>query len=259
MRRFALWLVCLALLASTNCSNPKGQRITEQNKETFLENDANSKTLADAFIKEIQGFKNLSKDDADLLARYVLRHSVVESIKGDAEKTIPLVDKTVGEIIQLQKQWDKEQKEEAEKAAILAAEAKAREEAIQAELRNSIQLTVFDKDFIPSNYRLDRYEDNITISIAYENRSTKDIRAFQGIVIFNDLFGDEIFSSSIKISDPIKAGQKATWIGAIEYNQFRDEHKRLKNADMKDLKVVWKPAKIIFSDGTTLPKEEETK
>ena len=259
MRKLTAWLVCLGLLASIACSNPKDHRITEKNKEAFLKNDTNSKTLSEVFIKEIPGFKKLSKDDADLLARYVLRHGVIESLGGDAERTIPLLGKTIGEILELQKQWDKEQKEEAEKAAILAAEAKARDEAIRAELRNSIRLTVFKKGFLPSNYRLDRYDDYITISVAYENNSTKDIRAFQGTVTFYDLFGDEVYSFLIKISDPIKAGGKATWEGAIKYNQFVDESTRLKNADLKDLKVVWNPEKIIFADGTILPKEEEIK
>jgi hypothetical protein len=31
-----------------------------------------------------------------------------------------------------------------------------------------------------------------------------------------------------------------------------DEDQTLKNKDLKDLKVVWKPEKIIFKDGTTL-------
>ena len=30
------------------------------------------------------------------------------------------------------------------------------------------------------------------------------------------------------------------------------EDKTLKNKDLKDLKVVWNPEKIIFEDGTTL-------
>ena len=37
-----------------------------------------------------------------------------------------------------------------------------------------------------------------------------------------------------------------------EYNQFKDKDQALKNKDLKDIKVVWKPEKIIFEDGSTL-------
>lgn len=31
-----------------------------------------------------------------------------------------------------------------------------------------------------------------------------------------------------------------------------DDDKTLENKDLKDLKVVWEPEKVIFEDGTTL-------
>jgi hypothetical protein len=48
---------------------------------------------------------------------------------------------------------------------------------------------------------------------------------------------------------PIEAGKEVNWNATTDYNQFTDEDQTLKN---KDLKVVWKPEKIIFKDGTTL-------
>ena len=51
---------------------------------------------------------------------------------------------------------------------------------------------------------------------------------------------------------PIEAGKQVNWDANTEYNQFRSEDKTLKNKDLKDLKVVWNPEKILFEDGTTL-------
>ena len=51
---------------------------------------------------------------------------------------------------------------------------------------------------------------------------------------------------------PIEAGEQVNWDATTEYNQFMSEDKTLKNKDLKDLKVVWNPEKILFEDGTTL-------
>jgi hypothetical protein len=43
-----------------------------------------------------------------------------------------------------------------------------------------------------------------------------------------------------------------TWNATTEYNQFVSEDKTLKNKSLKDIKVVWKPEKVIFEDGIVL-------
>lgn len=50
----------------------------------------------------------------------------------------------------------------------------------------------------------------------YENPSAKDIRAFKGTIVFQDLFGSPIYRVSVTISDPIKAGAQAKWNGQHE-------------------------------------------
>ena len=259
MKKFTVLFACVTLLMTFGCSNPKGQRLTEKNKESFLKEFQNSKPLSETFLQEIQGFKNLPKDDADLLNRYVSRHVLMEKLRGDAEKEIPLVGKTVGEIIELQRQWDKEKAEEEALQKKLAEEAKAKEEAILTELRKTLTLTVFKKGFLPTNYDISRYQEYISFSVTYQNNSQKDIRAFQGTVAFKDLFGDLVKNLNIKITNPIKAGGKANWDGVMDYNQFIDSDVRLRNAELKNLKVDWIPEKIIFADGTTIPKDDSNK
>jgi hypothetical protein len=119
-------------------------------------------------------------------------------------------------------------------------------------LRKAIALSVVEKGFIPSDPSANRYQDLINISCSYSNGSEKDIRAFTGTVVFQDLFGKEIFRANITISDPIVVGQQSTWVGTIKYNQFMDAHQRIRNAELKDLTVVWVPASILFADGTRI-------
>ena len=121
-----------------------------------------------------------------------------------------------------------------------------------AQLRNTINLTVYEKGFRPSASLDGRFDDYITIKCAYENKSDKDIRAFRGQVQFTDLFGKEIYTTNMTVSDPIKAREKSTWSGEIKYNQFVSAQQSLRNAELADMKVVWLPQAVLFVDGSSI-------
>jgi hypothetical protein len=108
------------------------------------------------------------------------------------------------------------EKTEADKQKRLAEEAKAKQEATAAELRKMIALAVYYKGSAPSNPSGGRYDAFITAKCTYENVSPRDIRAFKGALIFQDLFGSQIYQINLTISDPIKAGAKANWSGAVQ-------------------------------------------
>ena len=57
---------------------------------------------------------------------------------------------------------------------------------------------------------------------------------------------------SFTYDQPIRAGATANWNATTDYNQFMDDDVRLKNKELNDLKIVWKPIKVIFQDGSTL-------
>jgi hypothetical protein len=246
MKRIAVFLIGGTLLLVPGCSNPRKLVLREQNKETVL--------------KAVGESKKLSEDDKKALMAYLLRLELANkgglfgqatAQQGSGGPT-PAYGKTVGEMIEEQKRWQAEQQAEEEKAKRLAAEAKAKEDALAAELRKAVSLSVYGKDFQPADFEAGRPYDYVVLKCAYENSSGKNIRAFKGKVLFTDLFGAEIFSSGITISDPIEAGKKATWTGSIHYNQFMANHMKLRNTDLKDMKVVWNPSSIIFEDGTKL-------
>jgi hypothetical protein len=80
---------------------------------------------------------------------------------------------------------------------------------------------------------------------------SKDIRAFDGVLTFTDLLDNAILSSKIAINEPLKAGSVLSWRGGIKYNQFMDEHQRLRNEQQKNLKIRFMTRKILFADGTS--------
>jgi hypothetical protein len=223
----------VALIAAGCGRNPKNVRITEDNKDTFLE--------------DIKDMKGLTVEEGRLLYAYMMRAGMAAAFGGDAP---PIVGKTVGDLIESQRKIETNEQAAAEEQDRLAAEARAEEEARAAELRKAVSLTVYEKSFLASNPMGGRYSDYLVIKCAYENRSGKDIRAFNGSVRFTDLFDKTILESGLTISDPLKAGAKGTWTGQIEYNQFLDEHVALRNASLDNMKVVWLPSEVLYSDGT---------
>lgn len=140
----------------------------------------------------------------------------------------------------------KREKEEAEQKAL--AEKAAREEAERLEkLRAATAVTIFEKDYVEVDY-----QDFITMKFVIKNKSDKEIRAMKGVIVFNNLFDEEIKSVNFMYDQQIEAGGEIVWDASLEYNQFSSEDKTLRSKDLKDIKVVWKPEKIMFSDGTSL-------
>lgn len=228
-------LVGLLTFTMACSADPHALRITEANKDSFL--------------KDLKDSKGFTVEEVGLLMSFQMRNGMANAIGGRGESP---VGRTVGEIIEAERKVraDADAKEAEQKR--LAAEAKAKEDALTAELRKAINLTVFDKGFHDSNPQAGDFEDLITVKCAYENNSGKDIRAFKGRVRFTDLFGVEIFSIGLTIDDPISTGQKATWAGTIKYNQFVSEHQKLRNTELANMKVEWRPLSIIYADGTTV-------
>ncbi|HWW85257.1 MAG TPA: hypothetical protein VNZ26_16725, partial [Vicinamibacterales bacterium] len=114
--------------------------------------------------------------------------------------------------------------------------------------KSTIALTVLSKSYIAANPSAHRYQDSIILKCSYENLSERSIRAFKGKLEFTDLFGAPILTSDITVNQPVAPGKTATWTGEIHYNQFISEQVRFRNTDLKDMKVNWHQAGVIYGD-----------
>lgn len=210
-------LIFLVSILTFSCSTPLDKKYSE---ETF-ETDA----------KEIKESGKLSEEDALIMVGWIMR----SKLKGEH-----LEGKTYNEIIKEAKDYKKEQE-------LLTKKVKLEEEEKRQRLSSALTVAMYDKGFEKYDY-----QEYLTYSLAFENKTEKDIRAFKGSISIQDLFDTEIKSINLTIDDPIKAGETFKGTYTSDYNQFRAEDTRLKSKDMDDLKVVWTPEKIIFTDGTTL-------
>jgi hypothetical protein len=226
-------IACATLLLLACGKDPRQVRITEKNRDTFL--------------RDIKDMKGLTVEEAGLLMAAQVSDGVRKAFGGEDRK---LMGNTVGELLVELKNEAAVREAEAKKQERLAAEARAKEEARVSELRKAITLAVVSKGFQETDY-----EKYITIKVAYENTSGKDIRAFQGKIQFTDLFGKEIYESALTISGSVRAGDKKIWNGSIKYNQFMDDQKALRFAELSDMKVVWKPSGLLFVDGSRVGEE----
>jgi hypothetical protein len=199
------------------CSSPLNKKYSESSFE------------ADA--KEIKESGKLSEEDALIMTGWILKAKLTgDKIEG----------KTYSEIIEEAKDYKKEQE-------VLAEKVKLEEEEKRQRLSAALTVAMYNKGF--SKYD---YQEYLTYSLAFNNKTDKDIRAFKGSLSIQDLFDSEIKSINLTIDDPIRAGETFKGTYTTDYNQFKDEDSRLKNKDMDDLKIIWTPEKIIFSDGSTL-------
>jgi hypothetical protein len=85
--------------------------------------------------------------------------------------------------------------------------------------------------------------------LSFKNLTTREIRAFDGWIIFSDVNGDRILAMPVEDSDPIKAGATIKWDGHIGYTGG-DADKRLRSAEPQNLKTSLTVDKVFFPDGT---------
>lgn len=161
--------------------------------------------------------------------------------------------KTVTQAISDQRAFEAEQKAAAQRAAELAAEEKAKRDATLRAMLNALTVAVTNKSFLAADpMNSGTYEDQITVSFAFRNTSSKDIRGFKGDFIWTSLMADQIKDTALEYDQTIPAGHIATWEGQITYNQFEGSDVKLKDADLKDLRTRWEPQSILFADGSKL-------
>lgn len=221
MKNFIFIFFSISILYS--CSSPLDKKYDEKNFEKVLTALRNNKDTATAM----------------LIVGTVIR----EGMEGKK-----IEGKTYREILEDGKKWKAEQdKIEAEQKA-LAEKAKKDEEDRIKRLNGIAIVTCFEKGYIEYDY-----QNYITLKFVIQNKSEKEIRAIKGTMKFTNLFDEEIKNINFVYDDkPISIGKQATWDGTIKYNEFRDEDVTFKSKDLKDMKMVWNPEKIIFVDGSTI-------
>lgn len=198
--------------------------------------------LADAKIKEIKREGKSTKATIVNQENEELRISMVKTperywrVVGidveDFKKISP--DSTNIEKV---KENEKKQKEEEEKQKY-------------EKLRGIVSLELKEKSFIPSDFMKGTYEDLIVLGLNFTNHSDRNIKGIQGQIRLLDIFGNEIMSPRLRYDQGVNAGETKEYNISTSYNQFIQEHKKIKDTALGDLKYEWFPTTILYEDGS---------
>jgi hypothetical protein len=228
----------VALLIVLGCSDPR---------QTRVPNDINQwgDELAGAVSK-------LSPEERELFLQYTMRSKLGEAFGGEGTPS----GLTIGTAIEDQKEFVRKQAAQAaEETALKDKVAKEYKEQL-AKLNSAVTVALVNKGFRASDAMNGIYQDVITIVLAFENKTDKDLSGFKGKAHFADMFGDTIQTVNLSYDKTIPARKAIRWSGEVKYNQFMSEDIKLRQVATDKIKFSFEPTVIIFSDGTRLPAEE---
>lgn len=104
-------------------------------------------------------------------------------------------------------------------------------------------------ELLGKGFSSENYTDSITLQISFENKTGRDIRAFEGAVVLSDLLGNQIKRVRLSDSEPRWSGNNYLWNGTIRYNQFIQEDIELRNTSLDALNMDFEVQKILYADG----------
>jgi hypothetical protein len=193
----------------------------------------------DTFKEDLPKLKEtLNAEDFEMLEGYIML-----SAMGGQDMSA----KTYKELIEDGKELKLKFEQQAEEERLLAEKAKQEQLQRAIKLNKSLTVSLFEKGFVKHDY-----QEYITYEFVIENKTDKDIRAFTGEFVMNDLFDEKIKTIGFTFDDGVKANSVINYSASSDYNQFTDSDVKLKSKKMNQLKVSWVPSKILFSDDTIL-------
>ncbi len=226
MKNLMLLLVCMVLLSA--CSNPKNYEVSK---------------LTDDQRKELG--KKLTADEGQKLSAWIMRNGLLG-------KDIP-VGTTVEQAIKEQDEWLVKVKDEEARADELKKRVEAERKAKQEEFSRFLTVALVSK----VNKNKDYGQRWVSLEIAFDNKSDKDIRGIKGVLKLTDIFDDKIMHINWSFDQGIPAKRSVVERGSgVDINQFMDPHMKLWNTDFDKLKSSFEINTIIFKDGTKINSPE---
>ncbi len=178
------------------------------------------------------------------ITTYIMQEAMRDALKDDDKKENNLIGKSYKELLIQADKLAAEIKEKEEEEKRLKLEEERRRKEIYLKISESITFALTKKGYSEYNY-----QDYITYTFTFENKSNKDILGVKGSVTFYDIFDEKIKSLSLSYDNGIESGKTVNYRAQTDYNQFISDDKKLKDTELNKLKVVWEPEQLIFSDG----------
>jgi hypothetical protein len=235
VRRSMVVLMMMLTLDVVGCSKPES---------CLMPTDMSKASSDERFAAAV---KKLPQDERDLLVAYVVRAALAQGFNHPLPPAA-----TIGDAIASQRQWAAELKAKEEEQKALAAKVQAARAAAQKQMDDVLTVAVTEKQYKPASVRDDRYLDEIDMAVAFQNKSSKDLKGVKGKLVFKDMFDDLIREARLSMDEGVPATQTATWNGSLSYNQFKPGDQKLAQTSLEKMKITWVPDTYLFADGTAL-------
>lgn len=245
-------LSLVAVLTLSACSEPTDIVLGEKPIETV---SANGEKL-----------RKLAPEERDLLMRFLVAREVTNVLPGlskdIASTSGTLTGKTVGEALQLARQWDAEmlarkaaEAEAQRQAAALKERALAERRAAQDRINSLVTLALVKKQVLDEDLMAGRYTDLLKLTFAIENKSDKAIKLLKGRAYFSDLSGDPIGELDLQFDEGLPPNKLTTTSGGIVWriDAFMSGYvERIAGTNGDNLQMKFEPESVVFSDGTVV-------
>ncbi|MBR2564476.1 MAG: hypothetical protein IKE29_07620 [Paenibacillus sp.] len=209
------------------------------------------KLYSESVVQEIKDSTEITQEDKDLFGKAVLY-----SIGSNTD----LSSKTVGQIIADEKlrqlKIEEEEKKRQEEIKRKQEEAEAKKQSVLKLLDESIQVGLIKKSVTLKDTNKWIFSDVVHMTLDLKNVGEKDVKGFQGVITFKDMFDNDIKSLNVKYDQPIKTGKSTSYEGSFEINQFMDEDIELRDTPLEKIKVEFEMDQIIFADGDPVKRSD---
>jgi ABC-type sugar transport system ATPase subunit len=202
------------------------------------------KKMTQSNIQKIGNSKELTENEKELLAAYLIRTNLKNGFSG-IDSTM-----TIGEVIQKQKEWliqDSIKTVEEQKAAELAFQK--RQEQIQM-LKNMVSVNIVKKSFLEGD--LGDINGHIAFILSIHNNSDSTIIGVKGSLKISDIFGDEICTLEVKYDKELMPTERTFTPYFYDYNPLMDTDTKVRYTELGKMNIVWEPEMIIFDNGSKL-------
>lgn len=204
---------------------------------TAMNNDY-SKATAEGDLERIKAIGELDSANFGILTDFMLKEGLIEpDLKHLDESYTELLEKAKKEIDIENKKKEQNDKLKGNKSQFQMDQLEHLYEAL---------IILPDQ----SNIRKDWSNKNaVFYKMTFVNPSDKTIRAFKGKLSFYDLFDTELKSVNFTYNDTITAKDTMRYEANIDFSNLNSNNVYF-TKDYADIRVIWRPLKVIYYDGT---------
>lgn len=126
-------------------------------------------------------------------------------------------------------------------------------EAEKEDKWSPLKVQVYDKVLFPKDVNEHRFNDFVELKMNITNNYELDISGIQGVLEIQDMFGEMILNVDWDITEDISSQEtyNMTDVG-IDLNPYMATHTKIRDTEFSKLIFVYKPSKIMFSDGSSI-------